>query len=133
MQYFASQNLVANGTYGYKEILCNCDKCQRTGKPSRHDEIPLVPQLTLQAFDKWAVDFVGPISPPGKWIGARYIIIATNYLTRWAEAAPVKYCTPKTVVKFLFENVVTRFGCPKILISDQGMHFVNKLIVELSA
>ena len=30
----------------------NCDKCQRTGKPSRRDEMPLVPQITLQAFDK---------------------------------------------------------------------------------
>ena len=42
------------------------DVCQRTGKPSRRDGIPLVPQITLQAFDKWVVDFVGPISPVGK-------------------------------------------------------------------
>ena len=94
--------------------------------------MPLAPQITLQDFDKWAVDFVIPISPSGKWTGARYIITATDYLTRWAEAAPVKYCTAMTAVKFLFENVVTRFGFPKILISDQGTHFVNKLIVELT-
>ena len=42
----------------------------------------------------------------------------------------MKDCTTVIVVKFLFENVVTRLGYPKILISDQGMHFVNKLIVE---
>ena len=94
--------------------------------------MPLAPQITLQAFDKWVVDFVGPISPVGKQTGARYIITATDYLTRWAEATPIKYCTTAIVTHFLFENVVTIFGCPKILISDQGTHFLNKIIVELT-
>ena len=40
-----------------------CDSCQRTGKTSCRDKIPLAPQITIQAFDKWAIDFVGPISP----------------------------------------------------------------------
>ena len=95
--------------------------------------MPLAPQITLQAFDKWAVDFVGPISPSGKRTGACYIITATCYLTRWVEVVPIKDCTAMTTTKFLFENVVTRFGCPKILLSDQGTHFVNKMIVELIA
>ena len=76
--------------------------------------------------------FCQPISPLGKQNGACYIITATDYLTRWEEAAHVKYCTTVNMAKFIFENVVTRFGCPNILISDQGMHFVNKLIVELT-
>ena len=78
------------------------------------------------------MDFFGPISPPRKQTGVRYITIATDYLTRWEEVVPVKYCTAATTSQFLFENVITRFGFPKILINNQGTHFVNKLIIELT-
>ena len=94
--------------------------------------MPLAAQINLQAFDKWVVDFFGPISPLGKRTWMHHIINATDYLTRWYEVTPVKDCTIVTTNKFLFENVVTRFGCPKILLSDQGMHFVNKMIDELT-
>jgi hypothetical protein len=60
-----------------KDYYRACDVCQRVGKPSRRDEIPLAPQLTLQAFEKWAIDFVGPINPLEKCTGARYIIKTT--------------------------------------------------------
>ena len=44
---------------------------------------------------------------------------------------PIKDCTT-VAVNFLFENVMIRFGCQKILLSDQGTHFVNKMIDELT-
>ena len=91
-----------------------------------------VPQVTLQPFDKWVVEFVGPINPLGKRMGARYIITTIDYLTRWAEAAPIVDCTAATTTKFIFENIVTRFGCPRILTSDQGSHFINRAIKALT-
>ena len=33
----------------------------------------------------------------------------------------------------MFEKVIAQIGCPKILLSDQGTHFVNKVIAELTA
>ena len=94
--------------------------------------MPLVLQVTLQAFDKWAIDFVGPINPPAKKSGARYIITATDYLTHWAEAQPVKDYSTATAAEFIFDNILSRFGCPRILISDQGSHFLNKTIEALT-
>jgi len=85
----------------------------------------------FHSFEKWPIDFIGPIQPPRKKIGARYIITVTEYLTRWAEVQPVKDCTGATTKKFLFEYVLTKFGCPKVLISDRGTHFLNEMISML--
>jgi transposase InsO family protein len=88
--------------------------------------------LTLQSFEKWVVYFVGPINPPGKRTGARYIITAIEYLTRWVEEGEVKDCSETTSVHFIFVDIITRFGCPKILMSDQGTHFINNIVEALT-
>jgi transposase InsO family protein len=93
--------------------------------------MPLAPQMTLQEFEKWAIDFVGPINPPRKCTGARYIITAIEYLTRWAEARAFKDYNAATATHFIFDDIITRFGCPKVLMSDQGTHFINNTIEAL--
>ena len=72
------------------------------------------------------------ISIPAKRSGARYIIIAVEYVTKWTEAEPVETRWSEVAAKFLYENIITRFGCPLTLISDQGTHFINKTIKNLT-
>ena len=62
----------------------------------------------------------------------QYIIIETDYLTRWEEAMPVMDCIVATEANFIFKNIVTRFGCPRILMSDHGNHFINRIVKALT-
>jgi hypothetical protein len=64
-----------------KEYYQTCDVCQRVRNTFRRDEMALNPQVTIQVFDKWDIGFIGPINPPTRISGARYIITATEYLT----------------------------------------------------
>eukprot|EP00253_Pinus_taeda_P007395 PITA_07395 len=108
------------------------DAFQRKGKPSWRDKLPMNLQVLLQPFEKWAIDFVGLIQPPGKKMGVWYIIIVTEYLTKWSKAQSVKDCIGKTTMRFLFEYVLTRFGFLKILMSDCSTHFLNETINALT-
>jgi transposase InsO family protein len=53
-------------------------------------------------------------------------------LTRWAKERAVKDCSENIVAHFIFDDIITRFGCPKILMSDQGTHFINKIVESLT-
>ena len=99
------------------------------GNPTPRDEIPLQPQVTFEPFDKWGMDFIGPINPPLNQ--KKYIIVCTDYLTKWVETKAIKAATEEKVVEFLRENVFYKFGYPIELVTDQGNQFTSNMIEEL--
>ena len=74
---------------------------------------------------------MGPIRPNSS-MGIVCIVVATEYLTKWAEAKAVKTDTAIHAATFMYENIISRFGCPKILVSDRGSHFLNELFEEMT-
>ena len=75
------------------------------------------------------IDIVGPLSVTTT--GNQYIIVATEYLTKWPEARALKDTKATTVAKFIYEEIICRHGCPKVLLSDQGTPFCNELVDSL--
>ena len=108
-----------------------CDACQRYARNDLRMEMPLHISLPLVPFEKWGIDYVGPVHPNSSRRMA-YIVVTTKYLTKWAEAKAVKTNTGVHAAIFMYENIILRFGCPKILVSDRGSHFLNELFEEMT-
>ena len=104
------------------EHVQKCDSCQRTGAITRRHEMPLQNIQEIEIFDCWGIDFIGPLSSS---FSNEYILLAVEYVSRWVEAAATLKAAAKTVIKFLNRNIFTRFGTPRVLISDGGSHFCN--------
>ncbi|MCO5598133.1 hypothetical protein L7F22_052225 [Adiantum nelumboides] len=113
-----------------EEFVKRCDDCQRTKTPRGRDDMPLRPMMGARAFAKWGIDFVGPC-PPAYKSHAQYIIVATDYLTKWVEAKATTRNDAKTTAQFLYENIFTRYGLPIQIVSDRGTRFINEVIEQL--
>jgi transposase InsO family protein len=109
----------------------SCDWCQRVGSMANTGLAQLVTILPAEPFKKWGLDFIGPFKPVVAHTGNRYILVAIDYATKWVEARALKTNTAAVTAKFLYEQILTRYGCPLTLISDQGTHFINEAIEHL--
>ncbi|GKC49445.1 reverse transcriptase domain-containing protein [Tanacetum coccineum] len=80
--------------------------------------------LTLAwPFMKWGMDIVGPLSEGPRRV--KYLIVATDYFTKWMEAKPLATITGKQVVNFTCDNIVCRSGIPATIITNNGTQFGN--------
>ena len=104
-------------------VCCSCDKCQRLGKISRRHMMPLNPILVVDLFNVWGIDFMGPFPVSFGYI---YILVGADYVSKWVEVVPCRTADHRVVLKYLKENIFSRFGVPKAKISDEGSHFCNK-------
>ena len=138
--HFASQKttmkILQSGFYWlslFKDAhaMCRtCDRCQRLGKLTCRNMMPLNPILVVDIFDVWGIDFMGPFLTS---FGYSYILVGVDYVSKWVKAIPCKTNDHRVVLKFLKENVFTRFGVPKAIISDGGTYFCNKPFETLLA
>ena len=76
-----------------------------------------------------AIDIVGPL--PRTENGNEYIMVVTNYFTKWAEAYAVTDNTAQTVADKLLNEFVCRFGVPQCIHTDQGREFESHLFARI--
>ena len=71
---------------------------------------------------------MGPFPPS---FGNQYILLVVDYVSKWVEAIACPRNDANTVVGFLQRNILSRFGAPRTIISDEGSHFSNNLFAKL--
>ena len=85
--------------------------------------MPLNNMLEIELFDVWGIDFMGPFVSS---FNNQYILVAVDYVSKWVEATASPTNDANVVLKFLKKQILTRFGTPRAIISDEGTHFCNK-------
>ncbi|KAM1815857.1 hypothetical protein ACFX12_000329 [Malus domestica] len=70
----------------------------------------LHPQTSPWPFMRWAIDLVGPMLPAAE--GKGMMIMATDYFTKWVEAEPMTTTTQTDIKRFIWKNIICRFGIP---------------------
>nr|CAN60222.1 hypothetical protein VITISV_027939 [Vitis vinifera] len=102
-------------------VYKKCDKCQKHA-PIRH-----MPSETLKpvsgpwSFAQWGMDIVGPL--PATPAQKKFLLIATDYFSKWVEAEAYASIKDKNVTKFIWKNIICRFGIPQTIIADNGPQF----------
>ncbi|GKB81784.1 reverse transcriptase domain-containing protein, partial [Tanacetum coccineum] len=87
----------------------------------RNPQQPLTPITAPWPFYKWGIDIAGSFPEgPGK---VKFFIVAMHYFTKWIEAKAVSTITGNQVKKFVWDNIVCRFGLPGEIVSDNGKQF----------
>ena len=115
-----------------EEILLycrTCFDCQRKKNPPKSFCAPLQRYIVGVPFERVACDVMGPILETER--GNRYILIVTDYFSRWVEAYPLQNQTAESIAGVLAREWIARFGCPAELHSDNGSNFESEIVHEL--
>ncbi|CAH9069699.1 unnamed protein product [Cuscuta europaea] len=103
------------------DLARRCPACQHFQKAPGRPAVNYAPISTSIPFARWGIDLVGPL--PRGTSNNRYIIVTIDYFTKWVEAEPLASITEARCRHFVLKNILTRFGVPQQIISDNGTQF----------
>ncbi|XP_056001857.1 uncharacterized protein LOC130048813 [Ostrea edulis] len=85
--------------------------------------------LVGEPLERVAIDILGPLPRTEK--GNKYVVVISDYFTRWIEAYPVKNQEAMTIARVFVEEFVSRYGVPLQVHTDQGRQFESTLFQDL--
>jgi hypothetical protein len=107
----------------------SCRECHIFAGKQKLPSFPLVPIKVEAPFQQWGLDFIGEIHPASS-AQHKWILTATYYFSKWVEAIPTRFSTDAVVIKFLEENILARFGCPRKIITDNAQAFKSLAMID---
>jgi hypothetical protein len=87
------------------EYYKGCQDCQKFGNIQRVPASALNPIIKPWPFKGWGIDLIGQINPSSSK-GHKFMLLATDYFTKWVEAIPLKKVTSENMVEFVKEHII---------------------------
>jgi hypothetical protein len=100
------------------------EACQQFGDVQTVLASMLYRIVKVWPFRGWGLDFVGEVHPASSK-GHIFVLVATDYFTKWTEVMPLRNMTHREVISFVQEHIIHRFGIPQTLTIDQGASFMS--------
>lgn len=85
--------------------------------------------MQITPFQQWGLDFIGEINPSSSG-QHRWILTATDYFTKWIEAIITRQATDTMIIEFLINNIMSRFGCPRRIITYNVKAFTSSKLIK---
>lgn len=80
-------------------------------------------------LERVATDIMGPL--PETDNGNKYILVISDYFTKWTDAYPLRNIEALIVAEVITEQFIAKWGVPEIIHSDQGRQYDNRLFKDL--
>ncbi|CAF4416553.1 unnamed protein product [Rotaria sp. Silwood2] len=118
----------------YKDInnyVKSCIPCAQSNPRRQNNPGKLRPiQPPEGVWQLVSMDFHGPINPTSRR-GNKYIICLTDILSKFVVTKAVRDNSAQTAAKFLKEDIISKFGTPRCILTDNGTHFTSTIMNEL--
>lgn len=108
------------------EYVRNCEICKIT-KAKNQILTPPAGKF-VEAIRPWrvvATDICGPFVPSKS--GNRFLLVAVDVFSKFVVLKAVRNETAKGVTDFIKNDVVLKFACPEIVVSDNGVQYKSNL------
>ncbi|GFT76946.1 hypothetical protein TNCV_1098681 [Trichonephila clavipes] len=110
--------------------VMHCRECQRRKSVPQRPPGRLVPiPPAIAPFHRIGIDLLGRF--PKSAHGNKWIIVCTDYSTRYAITKALPTAEVDEIAKFLLEEIVLRHGAPRVIITDRGAVFRSRLVSSL--
>lgn len=112
-----------------KKFCDSCDVCQRYKSNNHLIKAPLKQIVINRIWQIIGMDFMGPFNKSDA--GNMYIILAIDYFSKLVEGVALPVCNAKVTARFVFDEIICRYGVFEGLLSDQGPNFESLLLKQL--
>lgn len=110
------------------QYVRRCKSCQEYKLTPQKIPGKMQPSDNTLPWHTVSTDIVGPL--PRSSRGNVYLTVFQDRFTKWVQCRAIRKPTAKVVTKALYEEVITKFGCPNIVITDNGTQYTGKIFKD---